>query len=260
MTKIEKFVVVVLSLLCLSFMGYIFAPPKSQTTAPVAAPAVSVKSSPPISQPATAAPTAAAAQSVPINPADVRVLDGDTIAVFNKQPNVRLVEFNAPETDRAACPAERELGIRAKDRLFALVRAGNLTFEYVRCSCPAGTHGTPACNYGRDCGTLKSNGRDVGNILIDEALAVPFKCHATGCPKTPRPWCDAATPPAVPLLMPSTAQTCFIKGNINSKSEKIYHLPEQRYYAQTVIDPAKGERMFCTEEEAIAAGWRKSRV
>jgi endonuclease YncB( thermonuclease family) len=250
MTKIEKFVVVVLSLLCLSFIGYIFSPPKSQGTAP----AVSVKSSSP--QPATAAQTSA--QSVPINPADVRVLDGDTIAVFNKQPNVRLVGFNAPETDRAACPTERELGIRAKDRLLALVRAGNLTFEYIRCSCPAGTHGTPACNYGRDCGTLKSNGRDVGEILIDEALAVPFKCHATGCPKTPRPWCDAATPPAVPLLMP--AQTCLIKGNINSKGEKIYHLPEQRYYAQTVIDPAKGERMFCTEEGAIAAGWRKSRV
>jgi endonuclease YncB( thermonuclease family) len=256
MSKFEKVIILALGLLCLSLVGNIFGSPKSQATAP----AVSVKSSPPISQPATAAPTAAAAQSVPIDPADVRVLDGDTIAVFNKQPNVRLVGFNAPEIDGAACPAERELGIEAKARLLALVRAGNLTFEYVRCSCPAGTHGTPACNYGRDCGTLKSNGRDVGDILIDKRLAVPFKCHATGCPTTPRPWCDAVPPPAVPLVVPPPAQTCLIKGNINSKNEKIYHVPGQRYYAQTVIDPAKGERMFCTEQEAIAAGWRKSRV
>jgi endonuclease YncB( thermonuclease family) len=96
--------------------------------------------------------TEAAAQSVPINPSDVRVLDGNTITAFNKQPNIRFVGFNAPETDRAACPTERELGIKAKDRLLALVRAGNLTFEYIRCSRPAGTRGTPVCNYGRDCG------------------------------------------------------------------------------------------------------------
>jgi endonuclease YncB( thermonuclease family) len=209
---------------------------------------------------ALAIATGAAAQSVPINSVDVRVLDGDTITAFNKRPNIRLVGFNAPETDRAACPAERELGIRAKDRLLALVRAGNLTFEYIRCSCPAGTHGTPICNYGRDCGTLKSNGRDVGDILINEGLAVPFKCNATSCPKTPRPWCNQVTPSAVPILIPSTAQTCLIKGNINNKGELIYHVPGQRFYEQTIIDPAKGERMFCTENEAIAAGWRKAKV
>jgi micrococcal nuclease len=45
-----------------------------------------------------------------------------------------------------------------------------------------------------------------------------------------------------------------IKGNINSRNEKIYHLPDGRYYDQT-----KAEEMFCTEEEAIAAGYRKSR-
>ncbi len=53
---------------------------------------------------------------------------------------------------------------------------------------------------------------------------------------------------------------CHIKGNISSKSgEKIYHMPYQRYYAQTVINPEYGERWFCTEEEAIANGWRKSK-
>ncbi len=47
----------------------------------------------------------------------------------------------------------------------------------------------PTRNYGRDCGTLKSSGRDVGAILMEEGLAVPFVCGATRCPKTPRPWC-----------------------------------------------------------------------
>jgi len=126
----------------------------------------------------------------PIDPDDIRVIDGDTIRVYQEQPDVRLVGFNAPETRRAACEAERQLGARATLRLRNLVRAGDLDFEYVACSCPPGTHGTFACNYGRDCGTLKSGGRDVGAILIEEGLAVPFACGATRCPTTPRPWCQ----------------------------------------------------------------------
>jgi endonuclease YncB( thermonuclease family) len=124
----------------------------------------------------------------PIEPGDVYVIDGDTIEVFHVQPNVRLVGFDAPQTSNV-CEAERQLGLRAAQRLFELVQAGHLDFVYVQCSCPASTQGTRFCNYGRDCGTLKSNGRDVGAILIEEKLAVPFICGATSCPKTPRPWC-----------------------------------------------------------------------
>jgi endonuclease YncB( thermonuclease family) len=124
-----------------------------------------------------------------INHEDVRVIDGDTIRVFHQKPNVRLVGFNAPETRRAQCEAERELGAKATRRVRDLVRADNLDFEFVACSCPPGTEGTPVCNYGRRCGTLKANGRDVGEILISEGLAVPFVCGATRCPPTPKPWC-----------------------------------------------------------------------
>ncbi|MGW1809240.1 sunset domain-containing protein [Streptomyces sp. NPDC002078] len=50
-----------------------------------------------------------------------------------------------------------------------------------------------------------------------------------------------------------------IKGNISySTGEKIYHVPGDRFYDRTQIDTAAGERMFCTEEEAQQAGWRKS--
>lgn len=53
---------------------------------------------------------------------------------------------------------------------------------------------------------------------------------------------------------------CDIKGNISYTSkEKIFHAPGQEYYTATVITPMFGERWFCTEEDAIANGWRKSR-
>jgi hypothetical protein len=50
---------------------------------------------------------------------------------------------------------------------------------------------------------------------------------------------------------------CPIKGNISS--EHIYHVPGQRDYCKTVIDENKGERWFCSPQEAEAAGWRAAR-
>jgi endonuclease YncB( thermonuclease family) len=133
---------------------------------------------------------AGTALAEPIEPSQVRVIDGDTIKVYNTGPNVRLVGFNAPETRKAMCDAERALGDQATRRVRDLVRTGGLDYSQVSCACRPGTEGTMACNYGRQCGTLKANGRDVGAILIAEGLAVPFVCGATSCPKTPKPWCN----------------------------------------------------------------------
>ena len=52
---------------------------------------------------------------------------------------------------------------------------------------------------------------------------------------------------------------CEIKGNISSKGVKIYHVPGRSSYGPTKINTSKGERWFCSEEEAIAAGWRAPR-
>ena len=52
---------------------------------------------------------------------------------------------------------------------------------------------------------------------------------------------------------------CTIKGNISSKGERIYHVPGAQHYDRTKISPAKGERWFCTEAEAVATGWRKAK-
>lgn len=53
---------------------------------------------------------------------------------------------------------------------------------------------------------------------------------------------------------------CNIKGNVNTQGERIYHVPGQKYYNDTRISASHGERWFCSEEEARAAGWRRSRV
>ena len=49
-----------------------------------------------------------------------------------------------------------------------------------------------------------------------------------------------------------------IKANV-TQNGKIYHVPGGVYYDRTDLDPTNGERLFCTEEEAQAAGWTKSK-
>jgi endonuclease YncB( thermonuclease family) len=131
----------------------------------------------------------AAVHADPIESVRIHVIDGDTVHVADTAADVRLVGFNAPETARARCPEERTLGEIADRRLREIVRGGNLDFSFAPCSCRPGTEGTPVCNYGRKCGTLKPQGRNVGDILISEGLAVPFVCGRYSCPATPRPWC-----------------------------------------------------------------------
>jgi hypothetical protein len=52
---------------------------------------------------------------------------------------------------------------------------------------------------------------------------------------------------------------CRIKGNVSRNGERIYHMPSDRYYGVTRINPNFNERWFCTEAEAQAAGWRRAR-
>jgi endonuclease YncB( thermonuclease family) len=57
---------------------------------------------------------------------------------------------------------------------------------------------------------------------------------------------------------PDPAIQCMIKGNVGRNGERIYHVPGGAYYDKVVIDPGAGKTWFCTEAEAVAAGWRKS--
>jgi hypothetical protein len=65
--------------------------------------------------------------------------------------------------------------------------------------------------------------------------------------------------PAVGPLPNALNPACRIKGNISSASgERIYHMPGQYWYDKSWVLPQHGERWFCNEAEARAAGWRKA--
>ncbi|ESZ58262.1 hypothetical protein NKH34_29445 [Mesorhizobium sp. M1148] len=69
---------------------------------------------------------------------------------------------------------------------------------------------------------------------------------------------DDDTSPNASLL--STGAGCTIKGNISiNTGEHIYHVPGQQHYSETKISPQYGERWFCSEAEARAAGWRRAK-
>ena len=55
------------------------------------------------------------------------------------------------------------------------------------------------------------------------------------------------------------SEDCQIKGNINSRGDRIYHVPGSPSWAGTIINESRGERMFCTVEAARQAGWRAPR-
>jgi len=120
----------------------------------------------------------------------IQVIDGDTIKVDGM--TVHLVGFVAPDTRDALCDTERNLGVKATGRVRELIVTGRLDYSPVICSCPATTLGKWFCNFGRTCGTLKTNDRDIGDILVEEGLAVAYSCSKTGCPKTPNPWCKSS--------------------------------------------------------------------
>lgn len=60
------------------------------------------------------------------------------------------------------------------------------------------------------------------------------------------------------LYFTNTCNLPFIKGNISSTGEKIYHISSGEYYAKTKIDRSASERCFLSERQAILAGWRAS--
>lgn len=91
---------------------------------------------------------------------------------------------------------------------------------------------------------------------LTPAPAVTFAPAPTLTPPCPTPVAGAAT------IDPNTEFVCpgepCIKGNINKDAECIYHVPGCDYYAVTTITPPD-ERMFSSEAEALAAGWRKAK-
>lgn len=101
------------------------------------------------------------------------VIDGDTVRLGDER--IRLEDINAPETHRPACPAERELGQRATQRLLALMNAGPFTV--------VDDGGRDRDRYDRQLRRLERDGRSLGATLVDEGLARPWSGRR-------RSWCD----------------------------------------------------------------------
>jgi len=51
---------------------------------------------------------------------------------------------------------------------------------------------------------------------------------------------------------------CLIKGNIDRLGQKYYHLPGDKYYDQTEINPLKEDQWLCTIEEAEAKNFQRA--
>jgi len=225
-------------------------------------------------------PVAAAAAATPPDPdatiaGRARAVDGDTLRVGGE--TVRLLDIDAPESDQFCHGAP--CGHAAFDALRAILAQG-----------PATCDGTERDSYGRRLAACRVRGRDVGAEMVRRGHAAAFRRHSDryapqeaearaaqrgmwqhGTPEMPWDHRRAArlgeatgdrsrdaTGPHV--IRVGDGAGCRIKGNVSKDGERIYHVPGQKYYDRTKISPRNGERWFCSEDEARAAGWRRARV
>ncbi len=236
--------------------------------------------------PTMTAPTAAATTASPTpttrltfpdgtTPATVvRVVDGDTIEVEieGETHKVRYIGIDTPETVDPRRPVGC-FGEEASAANKALVEGLTIGLE---------KDVSDTDRYGRLLRYVWLNDSEMVNaILVREGYAqssayppdvrhqelfdgLETEARSTGrglwgpvCLETPTP--PPAGSPAEGACEYSGTSEAVIKGNISTNSgEKIYHVPGGSFYEQTVIDEAAGERWFCAESDAIAAGWRIS--
>lgn len=92
------------------------------------------------------------------------VVDGDTFWLNGEK--VRLADINAPETHSAGCPAEQVLGDKATRRLIVLLNSGPFSLEIA---------GRATDRYGRALRVATRGGRSLGQQLVSEGLAEPWR-------------------------------------------------------------------------------------
>lgn len=93
---------------------------------------------------------------------------------------------------------------------------------------------------------LAACGQLSGDVLTFKTANPGLTLHFRLLPAPPAPAIEPQVIPCDPV----------IKGNIASDGTKIAHSPGQANYDNVVIDEAKGEKLFCTLEQAAAEGWR----
>lgn len=200
----------------------------------------------------------------------VGVVDGDTLKVSlnGVTETVRVIGIDTPETVHPSKPVEC-FGVEASNQAKALLT--DTTVELVT-DLSQGERD----RFGRRLAyVILANGQDFGEQMIKGGYAYEYtysgRYDKQAIYKSAQTYassnqlglwaagaCTESTVTA-PAPQPNTPESCYIKGNISSSGEKIYHIPGQRNYNDTIIEESKGERWFCTESEAVAAGWRAAK-
>lgn len=190
-----------------------------------------------------------------------RVVDGDTLDVAGVR--VRLEGIDAPETSQTCATstgAAWDCGLVATRLLYDLTKGRDVACE------PRGRD-----KYGRTLGVCAVGQIELNAEMVRRGLAWAFVKYSRtyvaveaearalrigiwegdsqpAWAYREQAWQSAAT------TAPSS-QGCVIKGNVSRKGH-IYHLPWSPWYGKVTIDERRGERWFCSEADAIAAGWR----
>lgn len=204
------------------------------------------------------------ATAVVIEAASATVIDGDTIDLGPVR--VRIHGIDAPEAGQR-CEDGRggswACGDRAIRRMAELVKD-----QAVSCNALGRDQ------YERIIALCRVRGVDIGAQLVSEGLAWAFRRYSAVYASqedearrakrgvwsgdTEAPW-DYRARRWRAAVATAPRPGCPIKGNISRSGEKIYHTPWSPWYGRTSIDAARGERWFCDEAEAAAAGWRPAR-
>ena len=76
------------------------------------------------------------------------------------------------------------------------------------------------------------------------------------------PGCGPNPPPLADLppynVVPKTEGSGLLKGNIAESGSRTYHVPGGQWYDKVRVDPATGEAYFCSEEDAVRAGFKRA--
>lgn len=192
------------------------------------------------------------------------VVDGDTLVLGGD--TVRLFGIDAPEAGQTCTGSggrDFDCGAAATRALADLVAGARL-----HCT------GDERDRYGRLLAVCARDGRDINREMVAAGWARAFVRYSGAyaaeeaaaassglglwAGRFEAPWdYRAAARQRVSTMNDADVAPggCVIKGNI-SRNGRIYHMPGSRDYAATRISPSRGERWFCSETEARAAGWR----